>query len=175
MSGSDKLKNDFHRSITAALADLDDSGVTTVPVGILGAILGEHLVNEINLLGSLLAALCFCGNFHNGLQIAKELSSGMQTAGSILGDLLLNFVVNSDFLAVDYFFDALAVFVLAGNFCIDSDSLKIVALFNSQSDHRLNDLADFLGACLGSGDLSVIDQSCDLVAEQGLSELGLLA
>ena len=39
----------------------------------------------------------------------------------------------------------------------------------------LNDLADFLGTSLGGGNLSVIDQSCDLVAEQSLSELGLFA
>ena len=172
---SDKLEDDFHRTIAAALADLDDPGVTTVSVSILGAVLGEHLVNEVDLLGSLLAALGLLGNFHYGIEVAQDPSSGVQTAGSVLGDLLLDFVINSYALAVNDLFDALAVLVLAGNLGLDSDSLEVVALLDSHGDHGLNDLADFLGAGLGGGDLSVIDQSGDLVAEQGLSQLGLLA
>ena len=130
---SDELKNDFHRSVTAALTDLDDPGVTAVPAGILGAVLCEHLVHKVNLLCSFPAALGICGNFHDGIEITKDLPSGVQTAGRILGNLLLDFVVNGHALAVNNLFDALAVFVLAGNFSLDSNCLIVVILFGSHS------------------------------------------
>ena len=98
----------------------------------------------------------------------------MQAAGLILFDLLGHFIINSDFLAVDDFLDPLAFRVLAGNLGIDSDNVKIILFLGSQCDHRLYDLSDFLGARLSGNDLAVIQQSGYLVAEQCLSEFGLL-
>ena len=80
----------------------------------------------------------------------------MKSARLILLDLLVYFIVNSYFLAVNYFFYSLAVFVLAGNFRFYSNLIVVVFLFYSQRDQTFSDLADLFCLCLCCNDLSVI-------------------
>ena len=80
----------------------------------------------------------------------------MKSGRLVLLDFLLNFIVNSYFLAVYNFFYSLAVCVLASNLSSNFNSLEVIFLFYCQSDQTLSNFADLFCSCLSSNDLSMI-------------------
>ena len=99
----------------------------------------------------------------------------MKAARCILRDLLLDFVVNSNLLAVYNFLYTLAILVLAGNLSLNGYFFEIILLLGSKRYKRLNDLLYFLGSCLGCNDLTLVNQLCYLVAEKRFSKFCFLA
>ena len=80
----------------------------------------------------------------------------MKTGRLIFLDGLLYFIVYGYFLTVYHFFYSLAVFVLAGNFSLNSNLFEVILLSYCHSDQSLSDLADFLRLSLGCNDLAVV-------------------
>ena len=170
-----QLQYDCGSTVTAALAQLYDAGVTAVAVGIFRSDLIEKLCGKINLFGISLLSCAFRGNFLDRIKNLQHLTACVQPAGLILLDLLLDFIINGNLSSVYGLFDALAVCILAGNLCGHGDGLIIVAFFDSQSDQMLGDPADFLSLCFGGNDLSMIQKRGDLAAQERLSLIaGLL-
>ena len=82
----------------------------------------------------------------------------MKSAGQILFDLLLYFIVNGNLLAVHNFLHSLTVLVLAGNLCGNLNGLEVILLLHAHSDDAFRDLAHFLGSRFRGNDLSMIEQ-----------------
>ena len=66
----------------------------------------------------------------------------MKSGSAVLLDFLLNFIVNSYFLAVYYFFNALAVCIFTSNLSSNLYSLEVIFFLNSQCDQTLSNFAD---------------------------------
>ncbi len=141
-----KLKNNFHGCIALTLSDLYDTGVTAVAVLVLGSDLIEELVGLVN------------------IEDLEHLATSMKLGGKILLDLLLNFFVNGNFLAVLNFLDALAVLVLLCNLCGYLNVLEIVLFLNCKSDKTFNDLLNFFSLGFGGDDLAVLNKSGNLAS-----------
>ena len=80
----------------------------------------------------------------------------MQPGRQILLDFLLNFIVNSNPLAVNNFLDPLAVFVLAGNLGSNLNGLKVIFLLHGHCNQAFCNLADFFCPGLSCPDMSMI-------------------
>ena len=93
----------------------------------------------------------------------------MKSGRHIFFDFLLNFIVNSYFLSVNYFFNSLAVSIFTGNLSGNLYRLKVILLFYCKSDHALNDLLYFFSSGFSCNDLAVVDKSCSKASEHSLS------
>ena len=89
----------------------------------------------------------------------------MKPAWKILLDLLVNFIVYGNFLAVYNFFDSLAVFVLTGNFCLYGNFFEVILFFYSLCNKAFCNLAYFFCLCLCGNDSAIVDQRCYLVSK----------
>ena len=88
----------------------------------------------------------------------------MKSAGLVLFDLLLNFIVNSNFLTVNDFFYSLAVLFLAGNLSCNCNFVEVLSLSYSHGDKSLSNLADLFCLSFCCNDLAVADQRSYLVS-----------
>lgn len=77
----------------------------------------------------------------------------MQSGRLIFLDLLLNFIVNGNLLAIYNFFYSLAVFVLAGNLSSNSNGIEVIFLLDAQRNDALSDLTDFFCLSFSGNDL----------------------
>ena len=89
----------------------------------------------------------------------------MKSGRIVLLDLLVYLIVHGYLLAINNLFHSLAVGGLAGNLGLNSYSLEVVLLLNSQSDQALRNLADLLCSRLGGNDSAVVQQSGYLVSD----------
>ena len=99
----------------------------------------------------------------------------MEPGRLIFLDLLLNLIVNRNFLAVNDFFYSLAVLVLAGNLSSHLNGLIVVFLSYGHGDQALGNLADFLSPCLCSNDTPIVQKGGNLISQKRLSLTGSLS
>ena len=126
-----KFQKNFHCCIAFTLANLNDSCVTTFTALILWSDLIKEFCNKVNFLGVLLPSSWRCRNVFYRVKNLQHLTTCMKPAWKILLDLLVNFIVYGNFLAVYNFFDSLAVFVLTGNFCLYGNFFEVILFFYS--------------------------------------------
>ena len=89
----------------------------------------------------------------------------MQSGRLIFLDLLLNFIVNGNLLAIYNFFYSLAVFVLAGNLSSNGNGIEVIFLLDAQRNDALSDLTDFF--CLSfSGNVFTSVQQAEPFSDQ---------
>ena len=110
-----QLNQNFHGGISLTGSDFDNAGITAVASLVLGRDLIEHFSHHVHFLGIFLLSLVACGNIRHRIEDLHHFTSCVKSGRSVLLDLFLYLIVYSYLLAVLYFFDALAVGILAGS------------------------------------------------------------
>ena len=91
----------------------------------------------------------------------------MKSAGQILLDFLLHFIINGNFLSVYGSFTLLPSLSFSGNLCGNLNGFEIVFFSYAHSNDAFSDFTNFLSSCFGSNDFSMIQQIGYLISQQG--------